>query len=246
MGADLHGARRCRRMTSAPISRSGSRPSCRRSTAAAEAAAPGAGPPAPRRRRAPWRRRRPAPSSWPPPVRALRQASSRLVCSADSFCVAGEAQPGGLGREAEELLRQHLKRRHAASILSLKEEFMRKRKKGKLPKDATTSLKTWWTANLVWPYPSVRACATLHARSGPAADEAVPFSASRTRTSASWATTPASTPRRSTTVRRVLVSEPGVCGLTRLAYRYRVHQPAQAPLAQGALPKARGAFRIVC
>jgi len=75
------------------------------------------------------------------------------------FPPAGEAQPGGLGREAEELLRQHLKRRHAASILSLKEEFMRKRKKGKLPKDATSSLKTWWTSNLVWPYPSVRAAA---------------------------------------------------------------------------------------
>ena len=48
---------------------------------------------------------------------------------------------------------------------------MRKRKKGKLPKDATTSLKTWWTANLVWPYPSVRACKHRVRRSKPAADE---------------------------------------------------------------------------
>ena len=87
-------------------------------------------------------------------MRASAGASRGL---ADARCLPGEAQPGGLGREAEELLRQHLKRRHAASILSLKEEFMRKRKKGKLPKDATTSLKTWWTSNLVWPYPSVRA-----------------------------------------------------------------------------------------
>jgi hypothetical protein len=70
----------------------------------------------------------------------------------------GEAQPGALGREAEELLlRQHLKRHHAASILSLKEEFMRKRKSSKLPNDSITSLKTWWTSNFVWPYPSVRA-----------------------------------------------------------------------------------------
>jgi hypothetical protein len=81
------------------------------------------------------------------------------VCACAS---AGEAQPGGLGRDAEELLRAHLKRRHAASILSLKEEFMRKRKKGKLPKDATSALKTWWQANLVWPYPSVRATHPLH------------------------------------------------------------------------------------
>jgi hypothetical protein len=34
---------------------------------------------------------------------------------------------------------------------------MRKRKKGKLPKDATSALKAWWQGNLVWPYPSVRA-----------------------------------------------------------------------------------------
>ena len=77
---------------------------------------------------------------------------------ADASRIAGEAQPGGLGRDAEELLRQHLKRKHAASILSLKEEFMRKRKKGKLPKDATEALKAWWQSNLVWPYPSVCAC----------------------------------------------------------------------------------------
>ena len=61
-----------------------------------------------------------------------------------------------MGRDAEEMLRAHLKRKHAAAILSLKEEFTRKRKKGKLPKDATTALKTWWQGNLVWPYPSVR------------------------------------------------------------------------------------------
>ena len=63
---------------------------------------------------------------------------------------------GLLTRDEEELLRQHLKRKHAASILSLKEEFMRKRNKGKLPKDATSALKTWWVSNLVWPYPTVR------------------------------------------------------------------------------------------
>lgn len=69
----------------------------------------------------------------------------------------GEAPPSALGRDAEELLLQHLKRHHAASILSLKAEFVRKRKNGKLPKDAITLLKAWWTSNFVWPYPSVRA-----------------------------------------------------------------------------------------
>jgi hypothetical protein len=59
-------------------------------------------------------------------------------------------------RHAEEQVHQHLKRRHAACILSLRDEFLRKRKKGKLPPDATTTLKTWWQTNVVWPYPTVR------------------------------------------------------------------------------------------
>lgn len=63
------------------------------------------------------------------------------------------AQGGYASRDAEEQVQVHLKRRHAACILSLREEFMRKRKKGKLPQDATSTLKTWWQANLVWPYP---------------------------------------------------------------------------------------------
>ena len=91
-----------------------------------------------------------APAAAPTPVHSLVPLTH--VC-----CIAaGEVKLGGLGRDAEELLRQHLKRRHAASLLSLKEEFMRKRKKGRLPKDATEALKAWWQSNLVWPYPSVR------------------------------------------------------------------------------------------
>ena len=61
-----------------------------------------------------------------------------------------------MARHAEEQVHQHLKRRHAACILSLRDEFMRKRKKGKLPPEATTTLKTWWQTNVVWPYPTVR------------------------------------------------------------------------------------------
>ena len=70
----------------------------------------------------------------------------------------GDAAQGGfVPRHAEEQVHQHLKRRHAACILSLRDEFMRKRKKGKLPSEATTTMKTWWESNVVWPYPTVRA-----------------------------------------------------------------------------------------
>ena len=57
-------------------------------------------------------------------------------------------------REREEALRQDLKRKYASSILTLKSEFLKKRKKGKLPSDSTTLLKKWWFDNITWPYPS--------------------------------------------------------------------------------------------
>lgn len=54
----------------------------------------------------------------------------------------------------EDDLRKSLKRKYASSILALKDEFLKKTKKGKLPSSATKTLKEWWLANLLWPYPS--------------------------------------------------------------------------------------------
>lgn len=34
------------------------------------------------------------------------------------------------------------------------DEFLRKRKKGKLPQTATEALKEWWSERVVWPYPT--------------------------------------------------------------------------------------------
>jgi hypothetical protein len=54
----------------------------------------------------------------------------------------------------EDELCKSLKRKYASSILALKDEFLKKTKKGKLPSSATKTLKEWWLANLLWPYPS--------------------------------------------------------------------------------------------
>ena len=54
----------------------------------------------------------------------------------------------------EDDLRKSLKRKYASSILALKDEFLKKTKKGKLPASSTDALKEWWLANLLWPYPS--------------------------------------------------------------------------------------------
>ena len=44
--------------------------------------------------------------------------------------------------------------RYSDQIQHLSEEFRRKRKKGKLPVNATDVLRGWWEKNLAWPYPS--------------------------------------------------------------------------------------------
>lgn len=44
--------------------------------------------------------------------------------------------------------------RYADSIVKLTADFTARKKKGKLPNEATCALKSWWDANLVWPYPS--------------------------------------------------------------------------------------------
>ena len=76
-----------------------------------------------------------------------------MDCDAASN-VNRETHASRMRREREEALRQDLKRKYARSILTLKSEFLKKRKKGKLPTDSTALLKKWWSDNISWPYPS--------------------------------------------------------------------------------------------
>lgn len=52
-------------------------------------------------------------------------------------------------------LKGQLLRRYSGYLGSLKKEFLKKRKKGKLPKEARQQLLDWWNRHLKWPYPSV-------------------------------------------------------------------------------------------
>ncbi|KAJ0041090.1 hypothetical protein Pint_27503 [Pistacia integerrima] len=56
---------------------------------------------------------------------------------------------------SSEELKGQLLRRYSGYLGSLKEEFMKKRKKGKLPKEARQQLLDWWSRVYKWPYPSV-------------------------------------------------------------------------------------------
>ncbi|KAL1310355.1 hypothetical protein HN51_052991 [Arachis hypogaea] len=64
--------------------------------------------------------------------------------------VAPEIDPRAEDRE----LKNHLLRKYSGYLSSLKQELSKKKKKGKLPKDARQKLLTWWELHYKWPYPS--------------------------------------------------------------------------------------------
>ncbi|GAV72164.1 ELK domain-containing protein/KNOX1 domain-containing protein/KNOX2 domain-containing protein/Homeobox_KN domain-containing protein [Cephalotus follicularis] len=51
-------------------------------------------------------------------------------------------------------LKGQLLQKYSGYIGCLKQEFMKKRKKGKLPKEARQQLLDWWNRHYKWPYPS--------------------------------------------------------------------------------------------
>ena len=66
----------------------------------------------------------------------------------------GDAQDGQLKGEDREL-KDRLLRKFGSHIGTLKLEFSKKKKKGKLPKEARQTLLQWWNVHYKWPYPTV-------------------------------------------------------------------------------------------
>lgn len=62
-----------------------------------------------------------------------------------------EAQMKGEDRD----LKDRLLRRFGSHIGTLKLEFSKKKKKGKLPREARQALLEWWNVHYKWPYPTV-------------------------------------------------------------------------------------------
>lgn len=58
-------------------------------------------------------------------------------------------------------LKDKLLRKYSGYISTLKHEFSKKKKKGKLPKEARQILLDWWTRHSRWPYPTVNTCSLL-------------------------------------------------------------------------------------
>ncbi|OIT38276.1 PREDICTED: homeotic protein knotted-1 isoform X1 [Nicotiana attenuata] len=67
----------------------------------------------------------------------------------------GETEIPEIDPRAEDReLKNHLLRKYSGYLSSLKQELSKKKKKGKLPKDARQKLLSWWELHYKWPYPS--------------------------------------------------------------------------------------------
>nr|ANW83048.1 knotted-like protein 1a [Pyrus x bretschneideri] len=67
----------------------------------------------------------------------------------------GETEVPEIDPRAEDReLKNHLLRKYSGYLSSLKQELSKKKKKGKLPKDARQKLLSWWELHYKWPYPS--------------------------------------------------------------------------------------------
>ena len=55
----------------------------------------------------------------------------------------------------DQKLKERLLQKYRGHIHKLRQQFMRKRKKGKLPKEARQRLLEWWNQHYKWPYPTV-------------------------------------------------------------------------------------------
>ncbi|KAL6324131.1 hypothetical protein AAG906_006402 [Vitis piasezkii] len=65
-----------------------------------------------------------------------------------------ESQESLGARPGDQELKEMLMRKYSGYLSSLRKEFLKKRKKGKLPKDARTMLLEWWNTHYRWPYPT--------------------------------------------------------------------------------------------
>ncbi|XP_050247940.1 homeobox protein SBH1-like isoform X2 [Quercus robur] len=94
---------------------------------------------------------------------------SRIECQLKALTVSSSDSAGRNGSSGEEVdlndnsidpqaedqeLKTQLLRKYSGYLGSLKQEFLKKKKNGKLPKEARHRLLDWWSRHYKWPYPS--------------------------------------------------------------------------------------------
>ena len=71
----------------------------------------------------------------------------------------GVGQTSQIGEDRE--LKDKLFHRYSGCVSSLMNEFLKRKKKGKLPREAKQILHDWWTTHFKWPYPTVEYLANM-------------------------------------------------------------------------------------
>ncbi|CAK9141190.1 unnamed protein product [Ilex paraguariensis] len=67
---------------------------------------------------------------------------------------ATESQESSGACPGDRELKEMLLHKYSGYLSSLRKEFLKKKKKGKLPKDARLVLLDWWSEHYRWPYPT--------------------------------------------------------------------------------------------
>ncbi|KAK9108124.1 hypothetical protein Syun_024135 [Stephania yunnanensis] len=82
-------------------------------------------------------------------------ASDEAAGSSEEDLSGGEIDAQDVQPRSEDRdLKDKLLRKYSGYISSLKQEFSKKKKKGKLPKEARQTLLEWWNIHYKWPYPT--------------------------------------------------------------------------------------------
>lgn len=66
-----------------------------------------------------------------------------------------QVDPQDIDPHADKELKHHLLKKYGGYLSRLRQELTKKKKKGKLPKEARQKLLNWWQLHYKWPYPSV-------------------------------------------------------------------------------------------
>ncbi|OAY42395.1 homeobox protein knotted-1-like 1 [Manihot esculenta] len=83
---------------------------------------------------------------------AAGTSEEELSCGEVEASESQESSGAGRGRDQD--LKGMLLRKYSGYLSSLRKEFLKTKKKGKLPKDARMILLDWWSNHYRWPYPT--------------------------------------------------------------------------------------------
>ncbi|RLM99230.1 homeobox protein knotted-1-like 10 [Panicum miliaceum] len=94
-----------------------------------------------------------------------------MVGSSEDEPCSGDTDEADVGQEhnsrlADRELKEMLLKKYSGCLSRLRSEFLKKRKKGKLPKDARSALMDWWNTHYRWPYPTEEDKVRLAAMTG--------------------------------------------------------------------------------